>query len=63
MTIHFPDLKDVIKIYHRKGAKSPLAGLEKPERREGKVIISEEARRLAQKFLNPENKEGLKNEG
>jgi len=57
MTIHFPDLTEVIKIYDRKGAKSPLAGLERPERREDKVTISEEARRLAQKFLNPENKE------
>ncbi len=51
MTVNFPDLKEVIKIYSRKGARRPLLELERGEPSRDKVTISEEARRKALEFL------------
>ncbi|OAQ21452.1 hypothetical protein TDIS_0673 [Thermosulfurimonas dismutans] len=58
MTINFPDLKEVIKIYNRKGAKRPLLTAEKTEKTRDKITISEEARKLAQKISRKEDNLG-----
>jgi len=58
MTINFPDLKEVIKIYNRKGAKRPLLTAEKAEKTRDKITISEEARKLAQKISRKEDNRG-----
>jgi len=55
MSINFPDLKEVIKIYERKGLKSPLLRKKEVERSEDRVSISEEARR---KLAEIQSREG-----
>ncbi len=45
MTISFPDLKEVIKIYERKGVRGPLLKKKEAEAVEDRVSISEEARK------------------
>ncbi len=43
MTINFPDVKEVIRIYERKGVRGPLSKRE--EISQDRVSISEEARK------------------